>query len=246
MVWRVREPIGLAILAEASVGHHSYAAFRRYVSYRRYAPVPPMTRPRPPVDPPPPHIEWLRAEFDKRVEPLFPALDAAAFTRTRSLEDAKDLRQETVMRAWEYAGDRLCHFDRQRLYAFLLAVMRNRWTTELGDRKAGRVGEPSATYVAHALAIYGDSAPPQEQSEALDLREHLSRAIARLEPPCRRALELIESGKSYRQAAEEMNEPLETVSVLVRRAKRHLKKDLEAHGVDLYLNMLPPAKEVSP
>src|SRR5690242_13039112 len=50
-VRRVREPIGLPILAEAFVGHHSYAPSRCYVSYRRYAPVLPMTRTRPPVDP---------------------------------------------------------------------------------------------------------------------------------------------------------------------------------------------------
>lgn len=248
-MWRrVREPIGLTILAEASIGHHSYAAFRRYVSYWRYAPVQPMTRPRPrpPVDPPPPDIERMRAEFDKRVEPLFPALDAAAFALMRSPEDAEDLRQDAVMRAWEYAGDRVCRFHRQRLYAFLRAVMRNCWKTRLADRKTGRVGEPSAKYIAHALAIYGDSSPPQEQSEALDLEEHLSRAIERLPPPCRRALELVESGKTYRQTAEIMNVPVDAVWVLVRRARRLLKKDFEAHGVDLYPNIKPAAKKVSP
>ena len=255
----MREPIGLDILAEALVGQHSYASFRRYVSYRRYAPVPPMTRTPPPADPSSPaareplpkdesdaHIEARRAEFDKRVDPLLPRLDAAALALTRAPEDAKDLRQETVTRAWMYARDKVCELDQENLYAFLLVVMRNCWKTELVKRKSGRVGEPNALYVAHAVAMYGDSAAPQERSEEIDLQEHLSRALARLPPPCRRALELIESGKSYQQTAEMMNEHLHTVSVLFRRAKRLLKKDLEAHGVRPSRNIQPPAKEVSP
>lgn len=268
----MREPIGPEPLAEALVGQHSYAPLHRYASCRRYAPVQPMTRTRPPDDQPVPgspgaleppsarpspsntpdlsefeaDIEARRAEFDRLIAPLLPQLEAAARALTGSPEDAKDLLQDTEQRAWSYGAVTKCDGNQHRFHSYLLEVMRNCWNTELAKRKTRRVSEPEGEYAVHFHAIHGESAAPRERSELLDLDEHLSRAIARLPPQCRRALGLIRSGKTYQKTAEMMNVDVDTVSLLVSRARRLLKRDLEALGFQLSRTLKRRAKEDRP
>lgn len=192
------------------------------------------------------HIESKRAEFDRLMKLLLPQLEAAARALAHEREDARDLVQETMWRAWKYDTLATCVGEQRRFLVYLLKIMDNRWKTELSERHAGGVGERGARYHVHVSATVGDSAAPEEETESSDLRAHFRRAFARLPQQCRRALALVAGGMSYRETAEIMDVSVSTVPVYLKRGKRLVRKYLEAAGLQLPGKTKRGAKEKAP
>src|SRR6187402_2964125 len=74
-----------------------------------------------------------RETFEKQAENVFPSVFGTALRLTRSREDAEDLAQEAIVRAYE-AYDR---FDGANFKAWLLRIVTNLYINKYRQRQRG-------------------------------------------------------------------------------------------------------------
>jgi RNA polymerase sigma-70 factor (ECF subfamily) len=137
-----------------------------------------------------------------------PALRAFALSLCRSPDQADDLVQDTMERAW-------AHFDSftpgTQLRSWLFTILRNGFYSDLRKRRR-EVADPEGAFVAR-LAVGPD------HDSALAMREFL-RAFAGLSAEHREILTLVGVlGLSYEEAAEVTSLALGTVKSRVSRAR---------------------------
>ncbi|HKE24027.1 MAG TPA: sigma-70 family RNA polymerase sigma factor [Bryobacteraceae bacterium] len=134
---------------------------------------------------------------------------------------AEDLVQETFLRVWNRAGG----FDGERgaVGPWLLAVARNRAIDHLRAR-GGRAENTIELNEIENPALFAAAA-----SDPLhfDLARHVKRALGRLTPQQREAIELAYfEGMSQTEIAERMGQPLGTVKTWMRRALELMREVL--------------------
>ncbi len=142
-----------------------------------------------------------------------------AFRLTRDADEAKDIAQDSFLRAYRRLGD----FQPDRPFSrWLFVIARNASLDTIRRRRR------AASYAVH------DEAPPQEVSpEDLAVRnDEASRvhlALDALPPKYRDVLELYYvSDLRYRDVALELGIPIGTVKTYISRAKRRLRDELVA------------------
>ncbi|MCJ2089930.1 sigma-70 family RNA polymerase sigma factor [Methylobacterium sp. E-005] len=148
---------------------------------------------------------------------LVPRLRRYALSLTFDGNEADDLVQFTLLKAWEHRG----RFQPgTSLVAWLFTILRNTFIN--GRRKRSReVPDPDGTY-ASLLS------EPARQDQTLNLRD-LQAAIDRLEPTHREALMLVAvDGLPYEAAASVIGCPTGTVKSRVSRARDRLLHELGA------------------
>ncbi|MCJ2021516.1 sigma-70 family RNA polymerase sigma factor [Methylobacterium sp. E-065] len=148
---------------------------------------------------------------------LVPRLRRYALSLTFDGNEADDLVQFTLLKAWEHRG----RFEPgTSLVAWLFTILRNGFIN--GRRKRSReVPDPDGAHAAHL------SEPPR-QDHSLRLRD-LQAAIGRLEPAHREALMLVAvDGLPYEAAASVIGCPSGTVKSRVSRARERLTQELGA------------------
>ncbi|MEL6062999.1 MULTISPECIES: sigma-70 family RNA polymerase sigma factor [unclassified Methylobacterium] len=148
---------------------------------------------------------------------LVPRLRRYALSLTFDGNEADDLVQFTLLRAWEHR-DRFQHGT--NLAAWLFTILRNTFIN--GRRKRSReVPDPEGL---HAASL----SEPARQDDTLRLRE-LQAAIGRLEPVHREALMLVAvDGLPYEAAALVIGCPAGTVKSRVSRARDRLIQEIGA------------------
>ncbi len=152
-----------------------------------------------------------------------PHLRAFALSRTRNLERAEDLVQESILRAW----DKRASFEPgTNLKAWLFTILRNQHYSE--HRKLWREVEDVDGIYASGLVSLPD------QIGRLELRD-ISVALDKLCPEYREALLLVGvQGMSYEDAAAVMGTAVGTAKSRVNRARKHmaefLRLDTEGAG----------------
>jgi RNA polymerase sigma-70 factor, ECF subfamily len=141
---------------------------------------------------------------------------------------AEDLVQETFLRVWNRAAG----FDSARgaVGPWLLAVARNRAIDHLRSR-AGRGENTIELNETENPALFaGVPVDPLH----FDTARHVKRALERLTPQQRQAIELAYfEGMSQTEIAERMQQPLGTVKTWMRRALEQMREGLPpalAHG----------------
>jgi RNA polymerase sigma factor (sigma-70 family) len=163
-----------------------------------------------------------RGRFEGRV---LPHLDAAySFARwlTRSPEDADDIVQEAILRA--YRG-----FDTLRgsdVKGWLLTIVRNCCSTARKQQQRGTlVPLPEEHDPQDGHAMIASSLEPEEASIHCDQQRMLEGLIAQLPEDFREVLILREIEEmDYREIATVTNVPLGTVMSRLARARSALKK----------------------
>jgi RNA polymerase sigma-70 factor, ECF subfamily len=148
---------------------------------------------------------------------LVPRLRRYALSLTFDGNEADDLVQFTLLKAWEHRA----HFQPgTSLVAWLFTILRNTFIN--GRRKRSReVADPDGLY-ASTLS------EPARQDHTLNLRD-LQAAIDRLEPAHREALMLVAvDGLPYEAAATVIGCPTGTVKSRVSRARDRLVQELDA------------------
>jgi RNA polymerase sigma-70 factor, ECF subfamily len=140
----------------------------------------------------------------------------------RDKATAEDLVQETFLRVWNRAGT----FDSERgaVGPWLLAVARNRAIDYLRSR---RLMESTVDLnETENPALFGDV---QANPLHFDLARHVKRALDRLTPHQREAIEMAYfEGMSQTEIAERMGQPLGTVKTWMRRAIEEMRESLPA------------------
>ena len=175
-----------------------------------------------------------RNEFETIAMPHLNSVFRAAFALCGRADQAEDLAQTTVLKAFErFASFRVGTSCR----AWMLRILRNTWIDSLRHRKV--VGTVLA--VDEALVAAPAEAGKTTWSNAADVLENFSdeqviKALAELPDDQRLALFLVDvEDMSHDEAAEIMNVAVGTVKSRTSRARAALRDRLRAHAEDLGL-----------
>jgi RNA polymerase sigma-70 factor (ECF subfamily) len=167
-----------------------------------------------------------RERFERMAEDVFPSLYGTALRLTRSPEDASDLSQEALVRAYE-AFDR---FDGRNFKAWMLRILTNLYINRY--RKLQRTGlsssldeEDAAEPVAPA-----DEAPDRQVFDGM-LGAEVEEALAKVPDVFRLAVILSDiEGMSYDEVASATEVPVGTVRSRLARGRAILRRELESYA----------------
>jgi RNA polymerase sigma-70 factor, ECF subfamily len=127
----------------------------------------------------------------------FRACFAVAFARLRDADDAEDVCQDALLRAYERLGE--CR-DPSRYAHWLLRIVRNRSIRRLAYQRVRRAAGLERASEATA------SATPEADLTRSELRRALQAAFDRLRPKQREVVLLFDhEGYSHREIAERLN-----------------------------------------
>jgi len=143
-----------------------------------------------------------------------PALERSARRLCRSRHDAEDLVQATLERAWQARGQFL---PGGNLGGWLFRILCNHHRDQLRRRSGVQVALPEEL---------PDSPAAEEISSLLATPpEAVLQAVSQLPPDLRAPLEmLVLRGKRYREIAEELSVPINTIGTRIRRARQLLRE----------------------
>jgi len=145
-----------------------------------------------------------------------PHLRAIAISRTRNVDRAEDLVQETILKAW----DKRASFQTgTNLIGWLFTILRNQHYSE-HRKRVREVEDVDGIYAAGLVAL-------PDQMDRLEIQD-ISVALDRLCPEHREALLLVGvQGMSYEDAADLMGVAVGTAKSRVNRARKRLAEFFE-------------------
>ncbi len=164
------------------------------------------------------------ALYDRHAE----AVHALLVRIVRDRDVAEDLLQETLVRAWQHAAS----FDRQRgpVRCWLLGIAHNLALNELRRRRRrpSEIREYADEDGISALGMQPDPAPGPADVAWQGVQENeLQRALNRLQPSQRVAVELYAVGFSQSEIAADLAEPIGTIKSRLRTSFRVMRTNLE-------------------
>ncbi|MCX7831065.1 MAG: sigma-70 family RNA polymerase sigma factor, partial [Acidobacteria bacterium] len=170
-------------------------------------------------------------EFEKIILSNISFLKSAARKMTNQPEDAEDLLQETLMRAYRFFSK----FEKgTHPKAWLYRIMKN--TNINNYRKSLREIDTNSSEnveLKSGGALYQSFKKIQDPNKALSnkyLMEEIRNVIKKLPEDFRDTLVLcLVDGYSYKEVAEKMNCPIGTIMSRIHRARKILQKELENH-----------------
>ena len=149
-----------------------------------------------------------------------------AFYLLKNSEDAKDMAQETFIKAWEHRSK----LREDTAHSWMLKCVQNLCFNQLKRRKFQvyldeEDGESLETLLyTHS---YKSNPTPDEITMKQELKQLVRQAIDELSPDMRSIVIMREFDEmSYKQIAEELNQPENSVKSLLFRARRRLREIL--------------------
>lgn len=167
-----------------------------------------------------------RDSFERQAEKVFPSVFGTALRLTRSREEAEDLAQEAIVRAYE-AYDR---FDGTNFKAWMLRIVTNLYINRYRQRqRAPQLG---------SLDEEGVVEPTSDEAEVPDrvlfdnaVGAEIEDALARVPEDFRLAVILSDiEGLSYQEIADATGVPIGTVRSRLARGRSMLRKSLEEYA----------------
>jgi len=135
---------------------------------------------------------------------------------------AQDVTQEVLVTLWEHQDE----LDEDGLMAWLMRVTRNACIDRLRARQRRRT-----TVTVDSEGVDRAESPtrtPDRHAETEDLRGHVLDALDRVDQPYRRVVALRElQGLKYKEIAEALDMPLNTVKVYLHRGRKKLRAQLD-------------------
>jgi len=191
--------------------------------------------------------EARRAEFEGSALPHVHSLHSVAMKLTRRRQEAEDLVQETLLRAYRF-------YDRYEagtnIRAWLFKIMRNlfinRYRRNQREPQEVDLGgtEETLDAVIRKSGVAGHGTPTPEQAFfAGTLDDEIERALADLPEEYRMVL-LLSSMEdlSYKEIAEVLDCPIGTVMSRLHRARRMMQASLMQYAADRGLIDVPGPK----
>ena len=167
-----------------------------------------------------------RARFDALVVPEIEVLFRVARSITGDPDDAEDLVQESLLRAFRSMDT----FDGQHIRAWLLTIMRNANISSHRRQRPvllrdGDGGDDRSTRKRES------SPSAEEVASAHWIEEELDEALEQLATRQREALQLVDiNGLTYEEAAAVLDVPVGTVMSRLHRGRRKVRNRLESHS----------------
>ncbi len=180
--------------------------------------------------------------FEREIEPLINDLlrFATTFLTQGNIDDAYDLVQETLLRAFESLDT---YKEGTKIKAWLYTIMRNLYINEYRKRKSA---PQTVTYEEYSTfkSDDDDDGPPPQMTPAGDMRkevessylsEEVVRALNKLPEEFRIIVLLADVDElKYEEIAKILGIPIGTVRSRLHRARRMLKKELKEYAKKLY------------
>lgn len=169
------------------------------------------------------------AEFDKMVQNEVGPMKSLAMQLTRNVEDANDLVQETLLKAFRYKQ----HFvEGTNLKGWLFTILKN---TFINNYR--RMSKRKTFLDSTDNTFYLDSTSLREENrgELTFIRKDLESAIAKLPDDIRYTFTRNMEGYKYHEIAEELTIPIGTVKTRIFVARRILRDYLSVYGKELGL-----------
>jgi len=168
-----------------------------------------------------------RESFEREAEKVFPSVLGTALRLTRSREDAEDLAQEAIVRAYD-AYER---FDGSNFKAWMLRIVTNLYINRYRQRQRGpQFG---------SLEEEGAIEPVSTESELPDrllfdnaVGSEIEEALGKVPEDFRLAVILSDiEGLSYQEIADATNVPIGTVRSRLARGRSILRKALQDFAI---------------
>ncbi len=134
---------------------------------------------------------------------------------------AQDVTQDVLITFWEHHED----LDGERVLPWLLRVTRNAC---IDQHRRRQTRHKTLTVDTEGLSDAPSERPgPDALAEGSDFEEHLHAALDRVDPPYRQVVELRELQElKYKEIAEALDMPLNTVKVYIHRGRKKLRRQL--------------------
>jgi RNA polymerase sigma-70 factor (ECF subfamily) len=163
-----------------------------------------------------------RDAFERQAERVFPSVFGTALRLTRSREDAEDLAQEAIVRAFD-AYDR---FDGTNFKAWILRIVTNLYINRYRQKQRGpQMGSLEDDGVYEPMA--DEAWVPDRQVFDEMVGEEVEEALGRVPEDFRLAVILSDiEGMSYQEIADVMDVPIGTVRSRLARGRAMLRKQL--------------------
>jgi RNA polymerase sigma-70 factor (ECF subfamily) len=167
-----------------------------------------------------------REEFEKQAEHVYPSIYGTALRLTRSRDDAEDLAQEAIIRAYE-AFDR---FDGQNFKAWILRITTNLYINRYrSQQRAPQLASMEEEYVAEPMS--SELEEPDRLVFDEMLGAEVEEALAQVPEDFRLAVILSDlEGMSYQEIADATGVPVGTVRSRLARGRAALRKHLLAYA----------------
>lgn len=163
-------------------------------------------------------------EFSLMVEREASPLRNYAYQLTRNVEDANDLVQETMLKAFTYHNR---FMEGTNLKGWLYTIMKNSFINNY-RRLVKR-----NTFIDSTDNTYYLDAPSHvtiNEGEIKFLKKDLAEAIETLPPDLKKTFTMNVKGFKYHEIAEVLNIPIGTVKTRIFVARRILRKRLKSYG----------------
>ncbi len=168
-----------------------------------------------------------RESFERQAEKVFPSVLGTALRLTRSREDAEDLAQEAIVRAYD-AYER---FDGLNFKAWMLRIVTNLYINRYRQRQRGPM--------LGSLEEEGAIEPVSSETELPDrllfdnvVGSEIEEALWKVPEDFRMAVILSDiEGLSYQEIADATNVPIGTVRSRLARGRSMLRRALEGYAL---------------
>jgi RNA polymerase sigma-70 factor (ECF subfamily) len=163
-----------------------------------------------------------RDAFERQAEKVFPSVFGTALRLTKSREDAEDLAQEAIVRAYD-AFDR---FDGSNFKAWMLRIVTNLYINKYRQRQRGpQIASIEDDAIYEPAALSASETDHQVFDELVG--EEVEKALASVPEDFRLAVLLSDiEGMSYQEIADIMNVPIGTVRSRLARGRAILRQQL--------------------
>jgi RNA polymerase sigma-70 factor (ECF subfamily) len=160
-------------------------------------------------------------DFEKQVHQYQDRIYGFACYFLKDQTVAQDITQDVFIKFWEHYDD----IDRDRALGWLLKVTRNACIDQIRKRKTRR---KSVTVDSENLNRAESQGPsPLAETQASDFDEHLNAALDNIDEPYRSVVVLREvQDLKYKEIAEALDMPLNTVKVYIHRGRKKLRNQL--------------------
>ncbi len=167
-----------------------------------------------------------REAFEREAERVFPSVFGTALRLTRSREDAEDLTQEAVVRAYD-AYDR---FDGTNFKAWVLRILTNLYINRYRQKQRGpQIGSLEEEGVLEPVAADGTE-PDRVLFDGL-VGAEVEDALRQVPEDFRLAVILSDiEGLSYQEIADATSVPIGTVRSRLARGRAILRRQLESYA----------------
>jgi RNA polymerase sigma-70 factor, ECF subfamily len=167
-----------------------------------------------------------RDSFERQAEKVFPSVLGTALRLTRSREDAEDLAQEAIVRAYD-AFDR---FDGANFKAWMLRIVTNLYINKYRQRQRGpQLGSLDEDGVVEPMSAEAEIPDRILFDEAVGAE--IEEALSKVPEDFRLAVMLSDlEGLSYQEIADITKVPIGTVRSRIARGRSILRKALEEYA----------------